>query len=156
LTSQGVIPDVTIKDFPTFKDARGSLTEIWRNDEMKAVVQPAMAYVSITKPDTARGPHEHVDQTDFFIFMGTAGFQMRLWDNRKNSSTFGIAQFFDCPRGVVRAVVVPPGVVHGYKNIDTENGLILNLPDRLYAGENKKEPVDEIRHEADPTSPFHF
>jgi dTDP-4-dehydrorhamnose 3,5-epimerase len=32
--------------------------------------------------------------------------------------------------------------------------MVLNFPNRLYAGEGKKEPVDEIRHEVDPASIF--
>ena len=44
-------------------------------------------------------------------------------------------------------VLVPPGVVHAYRNVSEENGLVFNVPNRLYAGWGKKEPVDEIRHE---------
>jgi dTDP-4-dehydrorhamnose 3,5-epimerase len=42
---------------------------------------------------------------------------------------------------------VPPGVVHAYKNIGQDNGIVFNAPNRLYAGEGKKTQVDEIRHE---------
>jgi dTDP-4-dehydrorhamnose 3,5-epimerase len=52
------------------------------------------------------------------------------------------------------SVVVPPGVVHGYRSLGPEPGLVLNCPNRLFMGEGKREPVDEIRHEADPTNPF--
>jgi dTDP-4-dehydrorhamnose 3,5-epimerase len=51
-------------------------------------------------------------------------------------------------------VIVPPGVVHAYKNVGIENGLVFNAPDRLYAGEGKKSPVDEVRHEEVEDSPF--
>jgi dTDP-4-dehydrorhamnose 3,5-epimerase len=44
-------------------------------------------------------------------------------------------------------VIVPPGVVHGYKNISKDYGMVLNFPDKLYKGWDKKEEVDEIRHE---------
>ena len=50
--------------------------------------------------------------------------------------------------------VVPPGIVHAYRNTGSTDALILNLPDRLFMGWEKKEPVDEIRHEDDPESPF--
>jgi dTDP-4-dehydrorhamnose 3,5-epimerase len=42
---------------------------------------------------------------------------------------------------------VPPGVVHAYRNVGDDDAFVLNFPDRLYAGKNKAEPVDEIRHE---------
>jgi dTDP-4-dehydrorhamnose 3,5-epimerase len=51
-------------------------------------------------------------------------------------------------------VIVPPGVVHGYKCISTEPGLVINLPDKLYKGEGKNEEVDEIRWEGRADSPF--
>jgi dTDP-4-dehydrorhamnose 3,5-epimerase len=51
-------------------------------------------------------------------------------------------------------VVVPAGVVHAYKNIGDVPGMVFNAPNRLFAGEGRKEPVDEIRHESDPDSPF--
>lgn len=53
-------------------------------------------------------------------------------------------------------VVIPPGVVHGYRNISGEDALVINLPNRLYRGEGKAEDVDEIRHEDDPDSPYRF
>lgn len=52
------------------------------------------------------------------------------------------------------SVVIPPGVVHAYKNIGSVDGVVMNFPDRLYAGPGRTEPVDEIRHEDDPESPF--
>jgi len=33
-------------------------------------------------------------------------------------------------------------------------GWVFNGPNRLYAGQGKREPVDEIRHEHDPNSPY--
>ena len=44
-------------------------------------------------------------------------------------------------------VFVPPGVVHAYRNVGTEEAFVMNFPDKLYAGWGRKEPVDEIRHE---------
>ncbi|RJQ49085.1 MAG: dTDP-4-dehydrorhamnose 3,5-epimerase, partial [Nitrospiraceae bacterium] len=45
-------------------------------------------------------------------------------------------------------------IVHAYKNIGIVDGLVINLPDRLYKGWGKTEPVDEIRYEDDPKTPF--
>jgi dTDP-4-dehydrorhamnose 3,5-epimerase len=44
--------------------------------------------------------------------------------------------------------------VHAYKNIGDEPGLVINLPNKLYAGWGKKEKVDEIRYEGNQDSPF--
>ena len=52
------------------------------------------------------------------------------------------------------AVIIPPGVVHAYRNVGSEPGLVFNAANKLYRGEGKKEEIDEIRHEHDPHSPF--
>jgi dTDP-4-dehydrorhamnose 3,5-epimerase len=45
------------------------------------------------------------------------------------------------------ALIVPAGVVHAYKNVGLEPGVVFNCPNRLYKGWNRQDPVDEIRHE---------
>ncbi len=52
------------------------------------------------------------------------------------------------------AVVVPKGVVHGYKNVGDIDGMVINCPNRLFMGPAKSEPIDEIRHEDDPDTIF--
>ncbi|HHV75499.1 MAG TPA: dTDP-4-dehydrorhamnose 3,5-epimerase, partial [Thermoanaerobacterium sp.] len=52
-------------------------------------------------------------------------------------------------------VIVPPGVVHGYKNVSkTARGMVLNYPDKLFMGWGRSEEVDEIRHEEKEDSEF--
>ncbi|MHB8882628.1 MAG: dTDP-4-dehydrorhamnose 3,5-epimerase family protein [Thermodesulfovibrionales bacterium] len=140
---------VVIEELGQFCDERGWLVEIFRNDE--TAYRPVMSYVSMTKPGIARGPHEHIGQTDLFCFCGN--FRLYLWDNRKGSATFGLRQVVDCT-GKPHMAVVPPGVVHAYKNIGDQDGLVINLPDKLFRGEGKAFPVDEIRYENDPEAPF--
>ena len=48
-----------------------------------------MAYVSLTHPGVSRGPHEHVEQADYFCFIGSGVSRVYLWDARKGSPTFG-------------------------------------------------------------------
>jgi dTDP-4-dehydrorhamnose 3,5-epimerase len=61
---------------------------------------------------------------------------------------------FDAGEDDPKSVIVPAGVVHAYKNIGAVPGWVVNLPNRLYAGSGRKEPVDEIRHELRPDSDF--
>ena len=56
--------DVEIKKLSVFEDQRGWLAEILRDDE--SGFRPVMSYLSMTKPGLVRGPHEHVEQTDYF------------------------------------------------------------------------------------------
>lgn len=150
-------PEITIRGVEVaalryHNDARGWLTEVYRNDEF--ATRPVMAYVSMTHPGTARGPHEHREQTDVFVFMGPSTFRITLWDARPASPTHGERMVFEAGEGWPARVVVPPGVVHAYQNVGDGDGLVLNFPDRLYAGEGRREPVDEIRWEDDPSGRF--
>lgn len=147
-----MIKDVIIKKLKKNEDARGWLAEIYRSDEFDYT--PAMSYVSATKPGVVRGPHEHIIQSDLFVFAGPGTFRVYLWDNRKESPTYQEKMELEGGEGKEIAVLVPPGVVHGYKCISDVDGWSINLPDKLYAGAGKKDPVDEVRWEKDPASPF--
>jgi len=144
----GEIEGVIIKKLTRFSDERGFLVETFRIDNLPDKLKPVMSYTSYTKTGIARGPHEHEEQTDIFCFMGPGNFKIKLWDNRKNSKTFN--NYIELIGGKDNPiqVVVPPGVVHGYRNISEEtDGMVINYPDKLYRGWGKKEEVDEIRHE---------
>jgi dTDP-4-dehydrorhamnose 3,5-epimerase len=150
----GPIDGVIWKPLSFFKDKRGWLCELFRHDELAEMFHPAMCYVSMTEPGVARGPHEHVDQADYFAFIGPSNFKIYLWDNRSSSPTFGNRDMRVCGESSPSALVVPPGVVHAYKNVGIGPGIVFNAPNRLYKGPSKSEPVDEIRHEESATSPF--
>lgn len=152
--SKGRIHDVVCKPLGKFLDERGWLTELYRSDDLEPGVMPTMAYISMTLPGVARGPHEHVDQTDLFCFMGPSNFKVYLWDARPDSPSCGVKQVLYAGADAPMMVIVPPGVVHAYRNIGLESGIVFNAPNRLYAGEGKREPVDEIRHEELADSPF--
>lgn len=147
-----MINGVIIKKIGKYEDERGWLAEAFRSDETDFT--PAMAYVSLTKPGVIRGPHEHKDQSDCFVFPGPGDFRLHLWDRRSGSSTEGEALEIEVGAGNPALVVVPPGVVHGYKCISEIPALSVNLPDKLYKGEGKKEEIDEIRWENDSESPY--
>lgn len=146
------IAGVEILPLSKCSDQRGWLSEVYRNDNSQH--KPKMAYASFTVFGMIRGPHEHVQQTDFFIFFGPGDFAMHLWDNRPNSSTFEKKIMLIVGERNPCSVRVPPGVVHGYKCISKNGAYYVNLPDALYAGKDKKEKVDEIRHEHQKDSKF--
>lgn len=150
--TNGDIHDVVVYKLKKFTDDRGWLAELFRHDDLDAEFYPVMSYISFTKPGVQRGPHEHVDQADLFCFIGPSNFNIRLWDNRPASPTFNNMISLVVGESEPTAVVVPKGVVHGYKNIGETDGMVINCPNRLYMGEKKSEPVDEIRHEDDPNT----
>jgi len=152
--SEGEIKGVVVRKLKRYPDDRGWLTELFRKDEMEAEFLPAMAYISSTNPGVVRGPHEHWDQADYFCFIGPSNFKLRVWDNRKDSETFGSMMTMVVGQDNPAAVLIPAGVVHGYRNVGEVDGIVINCPNRLYAGDGRKEEVDEIRHENDGESEF--
>jgi len=154
--TDGPIDGVALKTLSPHDDRRGWLVELFREDELPSDQRPAMAYVSETLPGVARGPHEHVDQTDYFAFVGPGEFMLYLWDARPDSPTRGHRMKVAVGESNKQCAIVPPGVVHAYKNIGAAPGWVFNAPNRLYAGVGRREPVDEIRHEDRPDGPFQF
>lgn len=150
----GTIHDIVIRPLRKHLDERGWLAELYRSDEVPADSLPVMAYISMTQPGVARGPHEHADQTDYFCFLGPGNFKLYLWDSRPGSPSFGRRQVIFTGADNPLTVIVPPGVVHAYRNISRECGVVFNGPNRLYAGEGKSSPVDETRHEEVIGTPF--
>ncbi len=148
------IPGVICRALVVYPDARGWLAEIFRQDELDQGQIPVMAYLSVTQPGVGRGPHAHRQQTDLFCFPGPGEFRISLWDHRPESPAYGVRQDFVLGEKCPGVVIIPPGVVHGYRNLSDHPGLVCNFANRLYKGPGRTEPVDEIRFEDEPDSPF--
>jgi len=146
------IDGVVVRSLSRHEDERGWLSELYRTDEWDH--QVAMCYASWTLPGKARGPHEHVYQSDCFAFLGPGTFRLYLWDARQECKTHQQRMRLDVGEENPVVVLVPPRVVHAYKCISEDKGLVVNLPDKLYAGEQRKQEVDEIRHEDKENTPF--
>ena len=152
--TSGSIDGVVLTHLQKFTDERGWLAELFRVDELDRAFHPAMAYASISLPGVLRGPHEHVSQADLFCWFGPGSFKVTLWDNREGSPSFG--HRMELLLGAERpgSLLVPRGVVHCYRCISPDPALVINCPNRLFKGAERRETVDEIRHEDDPGNPF--
>ncbi len=150
------LPGVRIEAAPVYHDERGSLHELFRSDEIPAGFQPMMACSSWSPPGVARGPHEHREQDDYFTFAGPSEFLVALWDARPGSAGAAHGWLLRVGESHPARVFVPRGVVHAYRNIGRVPGLVVTVTNLLYRGEHRQLPVDEIRHECDPRSPYHF
>ena len=150
---EGPIDGCVITPLTKYKDQRGWLAEFFRHDELPEDMHPVMGYISLTHPGVTRGPHEHTHQTDVFLFFN-GHFKLYLWDTRQDSSTTNYRSVIEVGDNHQVTVTIPPGVVHAYRNIGTSDALVVNCPNKLYAGQGKTEPVDEIRHEDVDNSPF--
>lgn len=150
----GPIEGVIVEPLKKHHDPRGWLVEVFRSDELAPPLFPVMGYMSETLPGVTRGPHEHVEQADLFVFIGPGDFRIKLWDNRPSSPTYQNRMTVIGGSETPMRLIVPPGVVHGYTNISKTPAMSYNFPNRLYRGLGRKEPIDEVRHEADPNSPY--
>ncbi len=151
---ESLIPGVICRPLTVYADSRGWLAEIVRQDELEQDELPVMAYISVTQPGVGRGPHAHRQQTDLFCFPGPGEFRVSLWDQRPESPAYGRRQDFVVGEKHPAGVIIPPGVVHGYRNVSDRQGLVCNFANRLYKGPGRLEAVDEIRYEDVPDSPF--
>lgn len=128
----------------------GYLLEAWRPDWDEFLHRPEMMYLSYVPSGETRGPHEHKYQTDYFIFTDPGMFDINLWESGKPDNK----RLFCFGGHNPHMLIVPPGVVHGYKNVSKILGLVINLPNMLYKGKNKKFSEDIIRWENDPKNPY--
>src|SRR5438067_2534961 len=131
---EAAIQDVIVRDLRKFTDSRGWLTELFRRDELALEFSPAMAYI--------------------FCFLGPSDFTLRMWDNRRDSWTYGNRMTMLVGASAPKSVLIPQGVVHAYQNVGSVDGIVINCPNRLYMGDGHGEPVDEIRYEDDPHTVF--
>ncbi len=152
--AEGPVDGVIVRDLDLHHDQRGWLLEIFRQDELAEDNFPVMTYLSETLCGVTRGPHEHTYQTDFFAFIGPGEFTLYMWDIRGDSPSWGKYMRLTPGSSNRQAVIVPPGVVHAYKNTGDVPGWVFNAANRLYAGPGKREAVDEIRHEKRADSPY--
>ncbi|MEX0748150.1 MAG: dTDP-4-dehydrorhamnose 3,5-epimerase family protein, partial [Rhodothermales bacterium] len=117
---EGEIDGCEIRTLQRFSDDRGWLAEFFRHDELPDQLLPAMGYLSLTRSGVARGPHAHDDQTDVFVFY-SGTFRLYVWDARKYAPTFGRRMRIDVGELFPVVVVIPPGVVHAYRNVGSQD-----------------------------------
>jgi dTDP-4-dehydrorhamnose 3,5-epimerase len=145
---------VRVEALPVFKDDRGSLHELFRMDEIPAGFKPLMACSSWSHPGVTRGPHQHVGQDDYFTFAGPSNFTVYLWDDRLGAAGAAKGWFIHTGEQAPSRIHVPRGVVHAYRNAGNARGLVVTVTSLLFKGEGRRDPVDEIRHELNPNSPY--
>lgn len=134
-----MIDGVKVKNLRLIPNERGFLVEMLRADD-EIFSKFGQTYLSVVYPNVIKGWHYHKIQTDFFtVVKGMA--KVVLYDQRKDSKTFGeVNEFFmgDLNRILL---VIPPLVLHGMKGIGTEPAYLINCPTHTY---NYKKP-DEYR-----------
>ena len=154
------IPGAFLIESSPHPDDRGFFMRIFSADEFAehgltaAVVQSSLS--SNRRRGTVRGMHYQAPpsaETKLIRCIRGAVHSV-LVDARPDSPTFRNVMTLVVGADNPTAVLVPKGVVHAYQNIGSGDGIVINCPNRLYMGEQRREPIDEIRHEDDPETIF--
>jgi dTDP-4-dehydrorhamnose 3,5-epimerase len=144
-----VIEGVRVRDLEPHADARGCLTELLRSD-WPEFTRFGQAIATVNKPGVIRAWHWHREQTDVIVVLQGRAL-LPLFDGRPGSPTFGQIEERIGDGDHPFALVVPPGVYHGYKTIGVEPALILNFPDRTY---DPCDPDEQRIPYDDPSVPY--
>lgn len=125
-----MIEGVTVKHLRVLPDERGRLMEILRRDD-ECFTQFGQAYITTVYPGVVKAWHYHKVQHDNFAVV--AGMvQIALYDAREDSPTRGEVNTFHVGIHNPMLIHVPPFVYHGFKNVGTEEAIVLNLPTEVY------------------------
>ena len=126
-----MIEGVKTKPLRVIPDERGYLMEMLRSDD-QLFQKFGQVYVSVAYPGVVKGWHYHKRQTDYFTIV-KGMMKVVLYDQRKESPTFGELDEFFMGELNPMLLVIPPFVVHGMKAIGTESGYLVNCPTEPYA-----------------------
>ena len=107
------LPDgVRLRPLVTHPDHRGTFTEIFR-EEWDTGVRPIQWNAVASEARTLRGVHVHDRHTDYLVLLrGRAS--IGLMDLRPGSPTMGWSGMVESSREQLQALVIPPGVAHGF------------------------------------------
>jgi dTDP-4-dehydrorhamnose 3,5-epimerase len=140
-TSTSLIDGVAIQPLTIWPDDRGYFAEVFRFGRGLVESYPsATTQVScaLSYPGTIKAFHYHRRQTDFWAPL-VGMFQVALVDLRRDSRTFGHRNTIYVGQLRSWAILIPPGVAHGYKVIGSEAAVLVYATDRFY------DPSDEGR-----------
>ncbi len=125
-----MIEGVKVKHLRVLPDERGRLMEILRRDD-ECFTQFGQAYITTVYPGVVKAWHYHKVQHDNFAVV--AGMvQIALYDAREDSPTRGEVNVFHVGIYNPMLIHVPPFVYHGFKNVGTDEAIVLNLPTEVY------------------------
>ena len=111
---------VVIESVRTHRDTRGSLFEPVNDAELAA---QRNVHVVITQPNEVRGNHMHRTAVETTSVVGPC--QIRLKED-------GELRDLLVPDGEVWRIVIPPGVVHAYRNIGRLPMVLISFSTNLH------------------------
>lgn len=124
------IAGVKMKSLHYIADERGRLLEILRKDD-EFYIKFGQVYITTAYPGVIKAWHYHLKQVDFFsVVKGMA--KIVLYDQRKDSTTFGKLDVYFAGDYNPILLVIPPQVVHGFQAVGGREAILLNCPSEPY------------------------
>lgn len=133
-----MIEGVAVRELRRNVDDRGYLLEVLRSDWSDVFRAFGQAYVSLNYPGVIRAWHYHKRQYDVFVCV-SGMIKVPLYDAREGSPTRREIVEFIIGEHRPLAILIPPGVYHGYKTLGVTPSLLLNFPSHRYDYEHPDE-----------------
>lgn len=150
---RGKIAGVWVKELRLFADDRGLLGELVRADDPyfgADFAACAQTTLTVSYPNVIKAFHWHRHQDDaWFCVKGMI--QAVLYDQRDDSPTRGLTEQYCIGEHHLAMVIIPRGVVHGYRVLSAEPAWIVYHTSAVYDPANPDE--ERIAHD-DPTIAF--
>ncbi len=133
----GQIEGVKIKPLVRHPDDRGFFEEILRDDD-DLLRRFGQASLSMSYPGVIKAFHYHEQQDDLWFFpVGSA--QVVLYDLRSASPTEGVTQVLYPGEDNPLLIVIPVGVVHGYRVLGSKPMMIVYFTTESYRPDHPDE-----------------
>jgi len=144
-----MIDGIAIKLLKRIPDDRGKILHIMRNDE-EDFRQFGEVYCSTVFPGVIKAWHKHERMTlNYAVVTGMIKFV--LYDDRRDSQTFGEIQEIYLGDDHYCRVTVPPGIWNGFMGIGLKEAYVINFTDIPH------DPTEIIRKDPfDPEIPFNW
>ena len=140
-TAEGpTIQGMKSKELQTLVDGRGDIIELWSAPwiEREGFVRCEHAYQSATDFGVIKCWHLHAEHTDQFTV--TRGkIQVVCVDLREESPTFGVVNSFVFGMQRPMLLMIPPGIMHGWKSLSQPEVVVVNFQSMPY------NPADEFK-----------
>jgi dTDP-4-dehydrorhamnose 3,5-epimerase len=119
-----MIEDVKIIPLKQISDERGKIMHMIRCTDPH-FEKFGEIYFSVAYPGVIKGWHLHTKQTQFYAVI-SGMIKLVLYDERKNSKTFGELMEIFTGEDNYQLIKIPVGVVNGYKTIGVKPAIVAN------------------------------
>ena len=134
------IEGIRRKELRAIVDGRGDVIELWSRPwiESEGFIMPEHVYQSATDYGVVKCWHLHQVHTDQFTV--TRGkLQVVCADLREDSPSFGQVNSFIMGTQRPTLLMIPPGIMHGWKALSQPETIVVNLQSHVY------DPADEFK-----------